>query len=104
MRAALGVRRFNCANGVAIGVPKACAQRPATVLAAFTDTCWPRTARTASSKPSKAPATPPPPPFPPPRRAQTRAPPQLEAVEAPAPPKPGEPAHGAFKPRILQQQ
>ena len=37
--------------------PNASAQRPAMVVAAFTDTCWPSTARTASSKPSNAPGT-----------------------------------------------
>ena len=33
------------------------ANRPASVLAAATDTCWPRIARTASSNPSNAPGT-----------------------------------------------
>ena len=40
-----------------MGSPKACAQRPARVLAPFTDTCCPSTVRTASSNPSNAPAT-----------------------------------------------
>jgi hypothetical protein len=36
-------------------VPNRLARRPAMVVAAATDTCWPRMARTASSKPSHAP-------------------------------------------------
>jgi hypothetical protein len=40
---------------VSTGSPKARAKRPASVRAAFTVICWPSTARTASSKPSKAP-------------------------------------------------
>ena len=40
---------------VSTGAPKRAARRPAMVVAAATDTCWPRMARTASSKPSQAP-------------------------------------------------
>ena len=43
--------------GVASGVPKRSTSRVVSVRAAATVTCWPRTARTASSKPSSVPGT-----------------------------------------------
>ena len=57
MRAAVGASRLSSGQGVAMGSPKASAHRPAMVVAAFTDTCCPSTARTASSNPSNAPGT-----------------------------------------------
>ena len=45
------------ANGVSIGSPNRAASRPASVVAARTETRWPRIARTVSSNPSNAPGT-----------------------------------------------
>ena len=42
---------------VSTGDPRAWTSRPASVLAAWIVTCWPRTARTAVSKASKQPGT-----------------------------------------------
>ena len=42
---------------VATGVPCAATSFPASMVAAWTVICWPRMARTASSKPSQAPGT-----------------------------------------------
>ena len=44
-------------SGSSSGVPYAATSRAATVRAAATETCWPRTARTALSAPSTAPGT-----------------------------------------------
>ena len=57
MRAAVGKTVVSEAKGVSSGSPNAAAKRPATVRAAATVTCWPRIARTATSKPSNAPGT-----------------------------------------------
>ncbi|EEF23144.1 conserved hypothetical protein [Ricinus communis] len=53
--AASGKTWVMAGNGVATGAPKRAAMRPASVRAAATLICWPSTARTAISKPSKAP-------------------------------------------------
>jgi len=45
------------AGAPSTGSPKTATKRPASVVAPFTLTCWPITARIASSKPSKAPGT-----------------------------------------------
>ena len=56
-RAGLGVSRLSFGNGVSTESPNCSARRPASVVAAATETCCPRIARTASSKPLNAPGT-----------------------------------------------
>ena len=53
----LGKSRVTVPCGVTSEAPAAATRRPATVRAPATETCWPITARTASSKPSTVPAT-----------------------------------------------
>ena len=55
--AGVGKRWVIVPSGPGSGSPAACTSRPATVRAPGTETCWPMTARTASSKPSAAPGT-----------------------------------------------
>ena len=52
-----GASRFRFAKGVVNGCPYFVDRRPARVVAPTTLTCWPRTARTASSKVLHAPGT-----------------------------------------------
>ncbi len=56
-RSAEGATRSSSANGVSIVSPYAAANRPESVVAARTEICCPRIARTANSKPSNAPGT-----------------------------------------------
>ena len=53
----VGNSRSSPGMGVATGSPNACTSRAPSVRAAATVTCWPSTARTASSNPSSAPGT-----------------------------------------------
>ncbi len=55
--AGVGKRWVIAPSAPGSGSPAACTSRPATVRAPGTETCWPITARTASSKPSAAPGT-----------------------------------------------
>ncbi len=55
--AAGGKSRSSPSRGVSSGSPNAVTKRPAIVVAAATEICWPRIARTAISKPSTAPGT-----------------------------------------------
>jgi hypothetical protein len=56
-RSAEGATRTSSGNGVSIVSPYAAANRPESVVAARTEICCPRIARTANSKPSNAPGT-----------------------------------------------
>ena len=57
MVAASGKRRSSPSNGVSMVRPYCCTMRCTSVRAAFTVTCWPRTTRSANSKPSKHPGS-----------------------------------------------